>query len=44
MFGANGKTGKRCVSTAARAGATVVACTRAGDFNAMNLGLQSGVS
>jgi uncharacterized protein YbjT (DUF2867 family) len=41
VFGANGKTGKRCVSTAARAGATVVACTRAGDFNANEFGLQS---
>ena len=32
VFGANGKTGKRCVAQAAAAGARVVACSRAGDF------------
>ena len=37
VFGANGKTGKRCVARAAAAGARVVACTRAGDFNAAGL-------
>ena len=37
VFGANGKTGRRCVARAAAAGARVVACTRAGDFNAAGL-------
>ena len=41
VFGANGKTGRRCVEQGALAGANVVACTRAGDFNTNGLGLDS---
>jgi nucleoside-diphosphate-sugar epimerase len=37
VFGANGKTGRRCVARAAAAGARVVACTRAGDFSSAGL-------
>ena len=37
VFGANGKTGRRCVARAAAAGARVVACTRAGYFDAAGL-------
>ena len=37
VFGANGKTGRRCVARAAAAGARVVACTRAGDFSSTGL-------
>jgi len=39
VFGAGGKTGKRCVSFAAKAGKPVVACTRSGSFSTMDLGL-----
>ena len=37
VFGASGKTGKRCVTQASTAGARVIACTRTGDFKATGL-------
>mmetsp|Transcript_12757 Transcript_12757/g.31004 ORF Transcript_12757/g.31004 Transcript_12757/m.31004 type:complete len:375 (-) Transcript_12757:1150-2274(-) len=39
IFGAGGKTGKRCVQYAAKAGRPVVACTRNGSFSSADLGL-----
>ena len=41
VFGANGKTGKRCVAYAAKTGRPVVACTRAGAFSAADAGVSS---
>lgn len=39
VFGARGKTGKRCVQYAARTGRPVVACTRDGSFSTADLSL-----
>ena len=41
VFGANGKTGKRCVAHAAKAGVPVVACTRSGSFASADLAMSA---
>ena len=41
VFGARGKTGKRCVQVAARSMRAVVACTRDGSFSTADLGLSA---
>ena len=43
VFGANGKTGKRCVQYAAKSGRPVVACTRKGSFSTSDLSLTTEV-
>ena len=39
IFGSNGKTGKRCVQYASRAGIPVIACTRSGAWNPTDVAL-----
>ena len=39
VFGAGGKTGKRCVQVAAASGIPVVACTRSGAWNPTDIAL-----